>query len=87
MLAVSECIAEVTRRPLIGLTIADIGIEDTDVEERLSKWFVLAERWSAILLLAEADIFLERRTQGDIKRNGLVSGMDSRNERFKTLSR
>lgn len=38
------------------------------------KWFTLAEAWNAVLLVDEADIFLERRQNRDLARNGLVSG-------------
>jgi hypothetical protein len=38
------------------------------------KWFDLAEAWNAVLLVDEADIFLERRQNRDLARNGLVSG-------------
>jgi hypothetical protein len=44
------------------------------VESELVKWFTLAEGWGAILLIDEADIFLERRKGSDISRNNLVSG-------------
>lgn len=44
------------------------------MEERLSKWFRLAEIWNAVMLLDEADVFLERRQLNDLKRNSLVSG-------------
>jgi hypothetical protein len=43
-------------------------------EENLSKWFRLAEIWGAVLLLDEADVFLEKRIIADLKRNSLVSG-------------
>jgi hypothetical protein len=70
----TECAAEATGRPLILLTIADIGLDEKKIEEQMTKWFNLAERWGAILLIDEADIFLERRRGADIARNGLVSG-------------
>ena len=44
-----------------------------DVEVELSEKFHLAERWDGVLLLDEADVFLARRTNTDIKRNSLVS--------------
>ncbi|XEV04991.1 hypothetical protein FSHL1_010278 [Fusarium sambucinum] len=69
----AECIAESTGRPLLSLTCADIGTEDREVEERLSDWFSLAETWGAVMLLDEADVFLERRNRGDLARNSLVS--------------
>lgn len=71
---VTECAAEATGRPLILLTIADIGLDENRIDTQMTKWFSLAERWEAILLIDEADIFLERRRGADIARNGLVSG-------------
>jgi hypothetical protein len=56
------------------VTVADIGKDEDKVEEGLSTWFNLAERWKALLLIDEADIFLERRKHTDLARNGLVSG-------------
>lgn len=43
------------------------------MEENLSKWFRLAEGWGAVMLVDEADIFLEKRVITDINRNSLVS--------------
>ena len=48
-------------------------------------WFGLAEQWKAILLLDEADIFLERRATRDIQRNGIVSIFLRRMEYFRGL--
>ena len=44
------------------------------LEKELSKWFRIAEDWEAVMLLDEADIFLEKRLDADLKRNSLVSG-------------
>jgi hypothetical protein len=61
-------------RPLITLSIAEIGIKEDQVQAQLSKWLALAEGWQAILLIDECDIFLERREAFDIARNGVVAG-------------
>jgi hypothetical protein len=74
LISIQECAAESTGRPLIFLTIADIGLKGIEVEKELTKWFFLAERWKAILLIDEADVFLERRRGADLERNGLVAG-------------
>lgn len=68
-----ECIAEYTRRPLLSLTVADIGTKEELMETRLSDWFGLATRWEAVLLIDEADVFLEKRGLSDLARNSLVS--------------
>jgi len=69
-----EAIAEWLHRPLLALTVADIGTAETRIEGELVKWFTLAEAWNAVLLVDEADIFLEKRQNRDLARNGLVSG-------------
>ncbi|KUI62527.1 ATPase family AAA domain-containing protein 3 [Cytospora mali] len=69
----AECIAEYTGRALLSLTCADFGIDEERMEQQLSKWFRLAEKWGAVMLIDEADVFLERRHVSDLKRNSLVS--------------
>ncbi|KAF2229533.1 P-loop containing nucleoside triphosphate hydrolase protein [Viridothelium virens] len=80
-----ESFSEASGRPLIPLTIADIGLEDETIENKLAKWFSLAESWNAILLLDEADIFMERRSRADIQRNALVSVFLRQMEYFKGI--
>ncbi|KAI7358780.1 hypothetical protein KC320_g956 [Hortaea werneckii] len=80
-----EGISEWLRRPLLALTVADIGITETSVEQELMKWFDLAEAWNAVLLVDEADIFLEQRKNRDLSRNGLVSAFLRRMEYFRGL--
>ena len=59
--------------------------QEEEIESKLVKWFGFAERWKAILLLDEADIFLERRATRDIQRNGIVSIFLRRIEYFRGL--
>ena len=59
--------------------------EERGLDAILSKWFELAEHWKAILLLDEADIFLERRAARDIGRNGVVSIFLRRMEYFRGI--
>ncbi|EXL77363.1 hypothetical protein FOPG_08129 [Fusarium oxysporum f. sp. conglutinans race 2 54008] len=80
-----EAISEWLHRPLLALTVADIGTVETLVEGELMKWFDLAEAWNAVLLVDEADIFLERRQNRDLARNELVSAFLRRMEYFKGL--
>lgn len=70
---VSECIAESAGRPLLSLTCGDIGTVERIAEEKLSKWFRLAELWDAVMLIDEADVYLEKRATSDLSRNSLVS--------------
>lgn len=69
----AECVAEFTSRPLLSLTCGDIGTSEMAVEESLSKWFAYASKWGAVMLIDEADVYLERREVNELTRNGLVS--------------
>jgi SpoVK/Ycf46/Vps4 family AAA+-type ATPase len=56
------------------LTASDIGIEPKEVEKNLTIYFKRAKSWGAILLIDEADVFMERPSTTDLVRNGLVAG-------------
>jgi len=43
------------------------------MESELRRWFELSERWKAIMLIDEADVYFERRSSGQLERNTLVS--------------
>lgn len=69
----AECIAAYTKRPLLSLTISDIGTVPSEAETKLNHLFTRAKQWNAILLIDEADIYMERRENQDLTRNSLVS--------------
>ncbi|KAI1492700.1 P-loop containing nucleoside triphosphate hydrolase protein [Biscogniauxia mediterranea] len=69
----AECVAELTRRPLISLTSGDLSTKSYHVEKNLEYFLQLGERFGAMVLLDEADVYLEARRAQDIARNGLVS--------------
>jgi hypothetical protein len=69
----TEGVADYTKRPLYTVSCGELGISTKNVEENLSKALGLATSWNAIVLIDEADIFLEARSFNDLKRNGLVS--------------
>lgn len=69
----AESVAEFTNRPLFQVTCGDIGEYADEVEMRLENHFQLAHKWGCVLLLDEADVFLEARSKTDLKRNAIVS--------------
>jgi hypothetical protein len=71
----AECVAEYTKRPLMMLSSSDIGTNPVQVENTLKMHFRHAKSWDAILLIDEADVFLEKRATADLIRNSLVAGM------------
>lgn len=56
------------------LTSGDIGSEPKEVEHNLTTHFKRATHWGAVLLIDEADVFMERRSTADLTRNSLVAG-------------
>lgn len=69
----AESVAKFTHRPLFQVTCGDIGESADEVERRLENHFQLAHKWGCVLLLDEADVFLEARSKTDLKRNAIVS--------------
>jgi SpoVK/Ycf46/Vps4 family AAA+-type ATPase len=70
----AETIALATGRPLLVVSVAEIGTKAANAESRLNIFFAIAARWGAILLIDEADVFLEERVRTDNpERNMLVS--------------
>lgn len=69
-----ECIAAFTKRPLMVLTSSDISTDPSMVEGNLTRQFKTAKSWGAVLLIDEADVFMERRSTADLVRNSLVAG-------------
>ncbi|KAL3481494.1 P-loop containing nucleoside triphosphate hydrolase protein [Aspergillus californicus] len=69
----AESVAELTRKPLYRVTCGDIGTNAEDVERYLESVLYLGTVWQCVVLLDEADVFLEERTQQDLQRNALVS--------------
>jgi hypothetical protein len=69
----AESIAEKMQVPLYTLSAGEIGIMPTTVESEISSALEKCTMWNAILLLDEADVFLEKRELNSLKRNELVS--------------
>ena len=61
------------RAPLYMMSAGDLGLSSAEVESSLSNVLEMATKWNAILLLDEADVFLEQRSSNDLERNKLVS--------------
>lgn len=72
-----ESIAEHARRPLFTLSSGDLSTHSQSLEQNLSNFFQLANKWHAILLIDEADVFLERRRAVKHEQNKLVSSKPS----------
>lgn len=69
----AECVAEFSKRPLYIVSSGDLGTNATVLDTKLTRVLDLASTWKAVLLIDEADVFLERRSLNDMERNSLVS--------------
>ncbi|KAF7555355.1 hypothetical protein G7Z17_g2224 [Cylindrodendrum hubeiense] len=69
----AEAVAERARVPLYSVSAANLGTGPKEVEAALSHALELCKLWNAMLLLDEADVFLDARTNVDLARNELVA--------------
>ncbi|RPA77184.1 P-loop containing nucleoside triphosphate hydrolase protein [Ascobolus immersus RN42] len=69
----AEGISEYLKRPLYMVSVGELGTDARTLEHQLSRILEVAHIWGAVLLLDEADVFLERRSVHDLHRNALVS--------------
>ncbi|CAK4011951.1 related to AAA family ATPase [Lecanosticta acicola] len=69
----AEGISELLRCPLYVVSAGELGTDPARLEQELQKILDIAHSWGALLLLDEADVFLEKREVHDIHRNALVS--------------
>lgn len=69
----AESVAEEMRTPLYMLSAGDLGTAPGEVESALTKILSMTTKWKAVLLLDEADVFLEARSTHDLERNKLIS--------------
>ncbi|MCJ1360554.1 MAG: hypothetical protein MMC33_010562 [Icmadophila ericetorum] len=68
-----ESVAEIAEKPLYRVTCGDIGTKPEEVEKYLDSVLHLGKLWGCVVLLDEADVFLEERNLADLQRNALVS--------------
>jgi hypothetical protein len=78
----AEVIAEVTKRPLYMLSAGELGTDVHDVEKKLDMVLEVTRQWGCVLLIDEADVFLQERDGLDLERNAMVSVFLRRLEYF-----
>lgn len=69
----AECVAEYVRRPLFMVSSGDLGVSSEQLDKKLTSIMDMTSTWGAVLLIDEADVFLEQRALHDIHRNAMVS--------------
>ncbi|EED11527.1 conserved hypothetical protein [Talaromyces stipitatus ATCC 10500] len=69
----AQAVAEQLQRPLYSVSAGELLHNAGVLEERLQGIFATAKHWNALLLLDEADVFLETRTEKNHFMNGIVA--------------
>ncbi|TBU30370.1 P-loop containing nucleoside triphosphate hydrolase protein [Dichomitus squalens] len=69
----AEATSEHVRAPLYVVGGGDLGTKAADLDGALERVFDIATSWKAIVLIDEADVFLERRSLHDLERNAMVA--------------
>src|SRR5271157_5506491 len=70
--ASAEAVAELLHKPLYSVSVGELGTSTDALEKKLRNILDVAVIWDAVLLLDEADIFLEERDEHNIERNAMV---------------
>ncbi|CAG8489803.1 5040_t:CDS:2 [Racocetra fulgida] len=68
----AQSVAEYLKQPLWILTVRELGSTPESLERELVKVLDIAYTWKAVILLDEADIYLEKRSTIDLIRNTMV---------------
>jgi SpoVK/Ycf46/Vps4 family AAA+-type ATPase len=80
----AEAISEMLQRPLYSVSLGQLGTTPAELETKLGEILELCGKWDALILLDEADIFLEKRSNNSsLERNAMVSVMLRLVEYFK----
>lgn len=69
----AEAVADHVRRPLYSLNVGELGQRASSVENKLQSVLELTEKWNAILLFDECDVFMQKRTTENLKHNEIVA--------------
>src|SRR6188768_3919886 len=69
----AEATSEHVRRPLYIIGGGDLGTTASSLDAKLEQIFDVATAWKAIVLIDEADVFLEQRSLHDLERNAMVA--------------
>ncbi|KIJ46721.1 hypothetical protein M422DRAFT_66719 [Sphaerobolus stellatus SS14] len=72
----AESVSEYTKRPLLVISSGELGTKVAEIDKNLSTFLQYAAMWKAIVLIDEADVFLEARLTGvsnRLEQNSLVA--------------
>jgi len=68
----AEATSETLKKPIYSVNVGELGTDVHQLENKLKDILEICYQWDAVLLLDEADIYLEKRSDTDIVRNSMV---------------
>ncbi|THH06995.1 hypothetical protein EW146_g9450 [Bondarzewia mesenterica] len=68
-----EATSEHLRQPLYVVGGGDLGTNASTLDRELTNIFALVPVWNAVVLIDEADVFLEERASSNLERNAMVA--------------
>lgn len=69
----AETVAETLHRPVYYVSVGELGTDPKTLEGALRNILDVACEWEAVILIDEADVFLEKRTSDNLERNAMGS--------------
>jgi len=69
----AEATSEYLQRPLYAVGAGDLGSMAMELDSALEQTFDTATTWNAIVLIDEADVFMEERSLHELERSNLVA--------------
>ncbi|KAJ5719810.1 hypothetical protein N7493_007388 [Penicillium malachiteum] len=69
----AEAVADKVRKPLYILSAGELGQDARSIEDRLDSVLKLTEKWDAVLLFDECDVFLQERSVTNMAHNEIVA--------------
>lgn len=69
----AEIYAELMEKPLFKVHAGLLGVDPEQIEERLKHVLSRAQAWGALVLLDEADVFVQKRRAGDLIANAVTA--------------
>lgn len=68
----AEVFAESSQRPLYSIQAAQLGINADRVEDNLMRFLARGSRWNAVVLIDEADVYIQERDR-NMEHNAIVA--------------
>lgn len=70
----AQCLANYVGRPLLPLSAGRIGTTALEIQAGLTEAFQLANQWGCIVLMDDADVYVQQRSMADMQMNSVVTG-------------